>query len=259
MPVFEPFAPGGAATVALMGARIGGLVLVAPVFSAKVLPRSLKAALVVLLTAALLPAALGHVVPEPRLTPATLLTETLIGFVMGLGAAVLIAAAEMAGDFMAVQMGLSGASMLDPLNSGSVPVLGQFLQLFAVTLVLALDGHLLMLEAVAASLAVIPLGGEVAAEPALLELAGLGSMLFMQGLRFAAPVIAAALVGNVALGILARTVPQLNILMVAFPLQIGLGFVMLGLALPLIAGGFAGWGGLYEGLVGGFLGTLGGR
>jgi flagellar biosynthesis protein FliR len=146
------FAPGSAATAVLVGARVGGVLLIAPVFSSRTVPMMLRTGLLVLLVLLIHPVALAAPGAEPVLTAATLAAETLIGFAIGLGAALFVGAAEAAGDLLAVQMGLSGAASLDPLTMHSVPVLGQFCSLFAVTLMLAVEGHLLMIDSLAASL-----------------------------------------------------------------------------------------------------------
>jgi flagellar biosynthesis protein FliR len=150
---------------------------------------------------------------------------------------------------MAVQMGLSGAASLDPLTQHSVPVLGQFASLFAVTLLLAMDGHLVMIDSMAASLSFLPPGAPIDVEAGLRTLVGLGSTLFLLGLRFAAPVIAVVLIANAALAVLGRAAPQLNILAVAFPVQIGVGLLALSASVPLFATFFAGWTGEYDSIV----------
>lgn len=251
------FAEGSAAAALLTGARVGGLLLIAPMFAARTLPMAVRTALLVVLTLVLQPVASVHAAgAAPQLTPATLLSETLIGFAIGLGAALFVGAAEAAGDLLAVQMGLSGAASLDPLTAVSVPVLGQFCNLFALTLMLAMDAHLLMIDSVAASFAYIPVGSPIDVAEGLRSMAGLGSALFVLGLRFAAPVIVTVLIANVALAVLGRAAPQLNILSVAFPLQIGVGLFALAASLPLIASFFAGWPAEYDALLTRLLGTL---
>jgi flagellar biosynthetic protein FliR len=248
------FAPGTASLLALFGARVSGLLLVAPVFSARNVPPMVKAGLVVLFTALLAPAARAAVgAPALAVTPAAVLTEALVGFAIGLGAALLVAAAEAAGELMAIQIGLSGAALLDPLNQHQVPALGQLLQLFALAVLLSLDLHLVMLDALAASARVVPVGAPVAVSAGLAELVRLGGTLFVLGLRFAAPVIAAVLVANVALAALSRAAPQLNILQLAFPIQIVIGLATLLAALPIIAAVLLDWTGTFDGMVGGVL------
>ncbi len=241
----------------LVSTRLTGLLLVAPVFSSRVLSVRLRAALLLLLSVVLLPAAgAGGGAGWVRATPTALATEAVVGIVLGLGAALFVAAAESAGDMLAVQMGLSGANVLDPSSATQLPVVGQFLGLFVVALLVATGGHLEMLEALAASFRALPPGADLQTREGLMAAVRLGSVQLFLGLRFAAPVVAAMMIGNTALGILARTVPQLNVLLMAFPLQIGIGLLTLALTLPLLAAFFGGWAGRYEGVVSGALEAL---
>jgi len=246
----DPTAPGVPALIALLATRVGGVLLVAPAFGGRPVPMMVRAGLLLLLTALLVPAgAAAAAGSTPRVTPATLLSETLIGMAVGLGAAVFVGAAELAGDVISMQTGLSAATVLDPLTQQSAPALVGFGRLFAVALLFAVGGHLAMIGALAGSLDVLPVGGAVAGAEGLRAMVSLGTELFTVGLRFAAPVAAALLVSNIAVGILARTMPQLNALMVAFPVQIGVGLFTLGMALPFIAAPFAAWPIAYEELV----------
>jgi len=240
------FAPGAAATAVLLSLRLTGLVLIAPVFSAQTVPVMIRTTLVVLLTILIQPVAFANAHGIPQVTPATAIGELVVGFSIGLGAALLVGAAEGAGDLLATQIGLSGASVLDPLNNASTPVLSSFLSLFTVTVLLALNVHLGMLEALATSLRAIPVGSALDLPSGLRALLSLGSSLFVVGLRFAAPVVATVMIGNVALAVLSRAAPQLNILSVAFPLQIWLGLFALGIAVPFIAGALADWPAHYD-------------
>jgi flagellar biosynthetic protein FliR len=228
------FAPGGAAVTALLVLRLTGLVWIAPVFSGRVVPVSVKTAMVVVLTALMWPAAVSSSAGA-SITVATVLIELVVGLSLGLGAAIFVGAAESAGDMLAVQMGLSGANVVDPMSQTQLPVLGQFLGLFATALIVSMGGLLLMLGALADSVAVLPLGGPVNVQEGSMAVVQLGGTLLTLGLRFAAPVVAAMMMSNATLGVLARTVPQLNVLMVAFPVQIGVGLFVLAATLPLIA------------------------
>lgn len=236
--------------------RFGGLFLVAPVFSAAVVPVRIKAALTLLLTVLFLPHAFAARIPDLALTPASLFTELVVGMIVGLGAAVFVGAAEMAGDMVAVQTGLSGASLVDPLTRNQVPVLGQLLGLTALVLILATNGHMVMLAVVHQSFEIVPVGATAAPEALATNAIRLGSSLFLLGLRFAAPVIGALMIGHVALGVLARTVPQLNVLMLAFPLQIALGLFVMGITLPAFASAFTVWPDSYAEFMGELLGRL---
>jgi flagellar biosynthetic protein FliR len=242
---FDLFAAGSPQTLVLLGVRVSGMVLVAPIFSSKMLPATVKTAIVILLTALLQPVALANTTTAPRLTPETFVGEMLVGLALGLGAALMVGAASMAGDLMGMQIGLSGAAVLDPMNNNSENVLGTFGGMFATTLLLAVDAHLVMIDAIAKSTQVATIGGGIHAA-GLLAMVRNGGMLFGLGLQFAAPVVAAVLVGNTALAILSRAAPQLNILSVAFPIQIGIGLVGLAASIPFVGAFYHGWSGVYN-------------
>jgi flagellar biosynthetic protein FliR len=229
---------------------VGGLVLVAPVFSARTVPVSVRTGLVLVLTALLGPLAAREAGAAPSITPATFVGETLIGFAIGLGAALLVGAVEAMGDLVSTSIGLQGAALFDPLNNSSTPVLGQFASLFAVTVLLSLDAHLVMLEALAESVRAVPVGATLDLAAGAGRLVALAGVLFSLGLRFAAPVIAAVLVTNVALAVLGRAAPQLNIISLAFPVQIGIGLVALIASLSFVATWLTGWTGPYAGVIG---------
>src|SRR5690606_8173889 len=105
-------------------------------------------------------------------------------------------------------------------------------------LILASGGHLAIILALDLSLDALPVGGAIAAAEGAMGVVRLGGTLLWLGLRFAAPVVAAMMIGNVALGVMARTVPQLNVLVVAFRLRIGVGLFVLGATRPMLAGAF---------------------
>jgi flagellar biosynthesis protein FliR len=250
------FAPSAATVLILLGFRLAGLLLVAPVFSSRTVPPMLKAAMIVMLTALMHPVAMASAQEGVQITPAVALTETVIGFAIGFGVAILVGAAEAMGDLLAVKTGLSGASALDPLTHHSVPVLGTFAGLFAITILLSLDAHLVMLDAIGESLVLLPIGAALDLPSGLLVMAGWGSVLFMLGVRFAAPVIATILLANIALAVLGRVAPQLNVITLAFPIQIGLGLLVFGASIPLIGSFFTGWTGFYDGMLGQALDAL---
>lgn len=236
-------------TLVLLSTRVGGLVLIAPVFASRTVPVAYRTGIVVLLTWLLFPIAVAASSGPMQLTPAAALNEALVGIAIGLGAAVFVGAAEAAGDLLSIHIGLSGAAALDPLTNQPIPVLGQFCSLFAIAAMLAADAHLLMIEAVAASLEILPMGAALDAPRGLASMVSMGSLLFVTGLRFAAPVLAVVLLANVALAILTRAAPTLNILSIAFPVQIGIGLMALAASVPLLGSFFSGWDGTYEAVV----------
>jgi flagellar biosynthetic protein FliR len=246
---FDPLAPGSATTLALFAARMSGLLLIAPVFSATSVPRMVRVGTLVVLTVLLQPVALASVTGTPRLTPATAVSELLIGFAIGLGAALIVGAAEAAGDVMAVQIGLSGSAILDPLDTSSIPVLGSFTRMMALVILLSLDLHHGMLTALAESTVALPVGTVINATGGLQAMLQTASALFVIGVRFAAPVIAVVLIVNVALALLGRAAPQLNILSVSFPIQITVGLLALSATLPAMGRYLTSWRSVTDGML----------
>jgi flagellar biosynthetic protein FliR len=254
---FDLAAPGSGETAVLVLARVGAVVLIAPVFSSRTIPMMVRTAIVLALTALLQPAARAHAGPAVAVTPATVVTELAIGFTIGAGAAILVAAAEVAGDLVSIQLGLSGEVLLDPISGAADATLGQFISLFVVTLLFVTNAHHLVLEALASSFASLPAGHAAHLGAGLSSLAAEGTTMFALGLRFAAPVVTVALIGTAALAVLARAVPQLNVLSIAFPLQIGLGLFVLAAALPFLATEVVSWRDNYQSMTAGLLGAFG--
>ena len=257
MSVVNPFEPGPAAAIALFATRMSGMVMVAPAYSARTVPAALKAATLVVVTATFAPLLLTQGA-APAVSLGTLLSELLVGIAIGLGVAVLIGSAEVAGDVISLQTGLAGAGTLDPLTNQQSQVLADFMKMFALTFWLAAGGHILLLEALAESTQLIPPGQAVAARDGMFALVSLGSSLFATGLQIAAPVIAAVFVGNVAMGVLARIAPQLQIFMLAYPLQIVIGVLVLALVLPFLGVTMSGWPERYRTIVGNLFSVLAG-
>jgi flagellar biosynthesis protein FliR len=246
-PAFDPFAPGAAAALFLFGARVSGLVAIAPLFSARPVPAMVRAGLVVLITLMMVPIATRT--PAAAATVPAVLSEALVGFTIGIGAAFLVGAAEAAGELLGIQIGLQGSALVDPLSLQQSTATGQFLQLFAVTLLLTLNAHLVMLDALRTSAELIPVGTAGHLRDGLWQLATLGGQLFLLGLRFAAPVIGVVLLVTVALAVLGRAAPQLNILSLAFPVQIIAGLAALLALIPIFGSWFLGWEGTYDAML----------
>ncbi len=248
-PGLDPFAPGAADALVLLGLRVGGMMLVAPAFTAAGMPKTLRAGLLILLTLLVAPAAVATAGGAARLTPASAATETVIGLAMGLGVAMIAGAAEMAGEVLAIQIGLNGSALIDPMEGTSINALGVFMRLFAVTLLLSFNLHTVVLGALADSTESVRVGSALDASHGALAVVEMGAVLFALGVKMAAPVMGVVLVANVALAVAGRAAPQLNLLTLAFPIQIMLGLAALAASLPLIGRWLAGWDGVYGGLL----------
>ena len=217
-------------------ARILALVSTAPVFGNRGVPRRIRLGLGLVLTLVIAPLA-G---PIPDVSPSSyegllvLIQQIIIGTAMGLAMRVVFAAVDTAGELIGLQMGLGFATFFDPLRGNNAPVVAQLMGLLAVLFFLALNGHLLMISTLAKSFAVLPIGADLFGAHAALSLASWGGQMFAAGLTLALPVVAALLITNLALGVLTRTAPQLNVFAVGFPITLLLGFFMLALVLPYL-------------------------
>lgn len=235
-------APGVAAAFVLTALRVGGLLLVAPAWSAKTVPMKLRTAMLVVFAVLLLPSALQTAGRgQLEITPATFLAETAIGFALGAAGALIIAGAEFAGELATTTIGLSGAAILDPVNNTQGSVFASFMQLLALTVLLIGSGHIVMIEAVAQSFVSMPLGAPIAMDQGFMAIVKAASSIFATGLQFASPVIAAILVANLALAILGRAAPQLQVMSLAFPLQIGIGLLTFAGSIGLIVHALGEW------------------
>jgi flagellar biosynthetic protein FliR len=218
--------------------RISALLVVAPIFSAgsvTVRVRLLLAVLFVALVAPLLPAPIG-VDPLSGVGFLIALREIAIGLVMGFLLQMVFSTVVVAGETLAMSMGLGFAMSVDPQNGVQVPVVSQLNVILATLLFLAIDGHLLLLAALADSFQVLPIDGAGLDAVTFGNLVGLGGQIFASALLLALPALTAVLMVNIAFGVITRAAPQLNIFAVGFPVTIMVGFIFMLLSLPAFLG-----------------------
>ncbi|MEN8190002.1 MAG: flagellar biosynthetic protein FliR [Thermodesulfobacteriota bacterium] len=218
-------------------ARVGGMIGAIPVFSSAQNPARVKSALVFAMALVLFPVMEPHI-PKVSFEPGhfgiLVISEVLIGSMIGLIARLIFVAVELGGQVIGYQMGFAAANIFDPQNESQLSLISQFQNVFAILLFLALDGHHLFIRVTAHSFEILPPGmlnlqGE--AVPFLIELS---SKMFAIGIQFSAPILVILLLSGLILGVLARVFPQLNVFMISFPLNIGITFTVIGLTLNLV-------------------------
>jgi flagellar biosynthetic protein FliR len=218
-------------------ARILALVASAPIIGNKQVPARIKVGFAMLITFLLAPTL--NIPTDIQASSGQglfiLLQQILVGLAMGFTMRLVFTAIELAGDIMGMQMGLGFASFYDPVNAAQTQVLAQFLGIVAALAFLSMNGHLYMLEALAESFHAFPISTQVPSAKAMHTLALWGGSIFSQALRLSLPLIAALLITNLALGILTRSAPQLNIFAIGFPITLVVGFVTLILTLPYLS------------------------
>jgi flagellar biosynthetic protein FliR len=207
--------------------RIAGVVMVAPVFGARLVPVRVRLALSVAATVVLAP--FVPVTPPFDLSLAsglTVLQEVLIGVAMGFCLQMIFDALIIAGQTIAMSMGLGLATMIDPQRGISVPVISQFFVILGLLIFLALGGHLATVRLIADSFTLLPLGEPLSAN-GMWTVASWGSQMFAGALRIALPAATALLVANIAFGVMSRAAPTLNLFAVGLPAGLLIGFLLL--------------------------------
>ncbi|WP_298603939.1 flagellar biosynthetic protein FliR [Zoogloea sp.] len=228
---------GWLALLAFPMARILGFVGAAPVFGNNGVPRRIKLVVGLAITMGLLPVVTATP-PEAIDSWAGILIlfqQTLIGIAMGLVLRVVFAALDLMGEIISLQMGLSFATFFDPVAGGQTAVIGEFLTLISTLVFLSLNGHLLMVDALARSFEWLPVSATLPHKGGWLVLARFGASIFASGLLMALPIVTALLITNIALGVLTRAAPQLNLFAIGFPITLTVGFGVLLLALGHLA------------------------
>lgn len=217
--------------------RILGLIAAAPLFSNNSIPRRVKVAFGVVLAAIVAPTlpALPAVDPVSLEGLLILAQQLLIGLTMGFTMRIVFAAVEMAGEVIGLTMGLGFATFFDPHSQGRTSSINQFLSLLAIMLFLAANVHLMLLAVLVDSFHTLPIAALPIGAGGMRRVAEWGGRIFSSGTQLALPMIAALLITNLALGILTRAAPQLNLFAIGFPVTLGIGFVVLALALPTLA------------------------
>lgn len=192
-----------------------------------------RAGLALILTLVILPSLEPMPLVDPLSLDGVLITfqQFMIGVAMGFFVVMAFNAVTMAGEAIAITMGLGFALMNDPQNGAQVPMLSQFYLVLAMLLFLALDGHHAVLMLLNSSFVLLPVGAPLSAD-ALWILLRWGGTMFFGSLAIALPALAAMLTVNIIMGIITRAAPQLNIFSVGFPITMTVGFFAIMLTLP---------------------------
>jgi flagellar biosynthetic protein FliR len=232
LPMIQDHLPLGAVILI----RVAGILVAVPGIGARSVPLQVRIGLVLGLTIILYPIVGEHMRPVklsfPEILP-LMFAEFMIGMVLGIGIQFVMVAFEIAGELIGVQMGINLISALDPVAGLQIPLLGQFMGLLGFLIFFAIDGHHMVLEALVASFQLVP-PLQVHVSGAVVEMVlKLGVGMFVLALKIGAPVMTALFIVTFAMGILGRTIPQLNVMLNNLPITIGVGLFVLGLTLPL--------------------------
>lgn len=232
--------------------RVASFLSVLPLIGGRSLPGLIKAALALAVSLILVP--IIPVQPAPPTVSAWMVGlagEMMVGWVIGLGSRLIFAAVELGGEIVGLQMGFGIANVLDPNSNQPVPLIEQFYTLLATLVFFGIHADHLVIRALVQSFTLLPpMTFTPMGVPIGLLVQAVGQ-LFVIGMRIAVPVTIALLLANVALGIISRVVPQMNVWLMSYPITISLGLLIMGATLSLFVA-------LLQNQMAGLEGTIGG-
>lgn len=214
--------------------RIGAMLIAMPVIGTRLVPTRVKIILTFVLSVLVLPL-LPQIPQVEALSMQGIIIsaqQILIGLSMGFTLQLVFGALMIAGESIAMSMGLGFASMVDPTNGVNVPVISQFFIIIGTLLFLALGGHLLLIQLVVSSFQSLPISPTGVARDSFWALFAWGSQMFIGALWVAIPALVSMLVITLSMGVMTRAAPQLNIFSVGFPVSMFMGFIILALVIP---------------------------
>ena len=212
--------------------RVGALLTTMPIIGTTLVPKRIKLFLSIAITLAIVPS----LPPLPTVNPLDLsglmliAEQIIIGALLGFSLQLFFQAFVVAGQIVAIQMGMGFASMVDPANGVNVAVIGQFFTMLVTLLFLSMNGHLVVFEVLTESFTTLPVGGGLLTLH-FWEVVGKLGWVLGAALMLVLPAITALLVVNIAFGVMTRAAPQLNIFAIGFPLTLVLGMVILWISL----------------------------
>ncbi|WP_155825877.1 flagellar biosynthetic protein FliR [Hirschia maritima] len=226
---------------ALLFCRIGAVLMLAPGWGESSVPARFRLSAALLATFAIAPTLTNEIPPIPENVSQSvtlIISEILIGIMMGAGARILMSALQVGGQVIGISSGLAMANQFDPTVGSSGAILGVFMSMTAIVLIFAAGIHRDMLQAAVDSYQLFKPGEPLPIGDAAQWELGAMATAFKLGIQIAAPVLVVALVFNLSIGLVARLIPQVQIFFIAMPIQ-----VMLGLSIMtfILGGGLLVW------------------
>lgn len=214
--------------------RVAAMFSIAPALGSRLVPMRIRVVLSLLISLTAAPLITNVPAVDPLSANGLMITlqQLLIGLTMGFILQLVFSATMLAGEHIAMTMGLGFAQMTDPQNGVQVPVIGQFFNMFAILLFLALNGHLTLIKMILDSFSALPIASDGFGGAELWSLLEWAGTMFAGALLVALPAVITLLAVNVAMGLITRAAPQMNIFSVGFPVTLWLGFVILLIGLP---------------------------
>ena len=218
--------------------RVSLIVFLMPFYGGESIPAPIKAALCLILSLALWPHLsfpAGAFPAHPLGIVVILLGELILGMTLGMCVHFIFAGIQTGGELLAFQMGFTMVSLADPLSGARVSITAHLLYMVSLLTFLALDGHLHLLRALAESFTLLPPGGLTMRGNLVDNVLSLSGGMFVLAVKIAAPVMAAIFMVELALALMARAAPQMNLLTLGFPIKIAVGFFFIGMLFTVLA------------------------
>ena len=221
---------------ALVAARVGSAIIVMPFFGASQVPAQLKIALIIVLSVVMTPANAGaDLLASGDWFPLMVLREILVGLMLGFSVSLVFSAMTIAANLISVQMGLNLQALLNPFSAFQAEqenAMSVFYGLLATVIFLTVNGHHQLLLGLQATFDLVPLNSFQFQTGQSGVLTALVTTMIVSAFQIAFPIMAALLIADVAAGLLARMVPQINVFFVNLPLKIFLGFLVMLVSMP---------------------------
>lgn len=216
--------------------RIGGMLMVAPLFASSFIPVRIRLVLALSLSAAIVPMlpAPPEIVPFSALGIYIGVQQLIIGMTAGFVLQLVFDAIVVGFQTVAMSMGLGFAVMVDSQRGQQVPMLSQFHFIIAILLFLAMDGHLMMIGLMIDSFEYMPVGPTGLDAEAFRQIAAWGTHMFAGALRVALPAATAILLVNLSIGVISRAAPTLNLFAVGFPITMLTGYLVMMVSMPML-------------------------
>lgn len=216
--------------------RVSGLFISAPILNSRQLPLRIRSLIIVLLSATFayfIPVQYDIELTSPGHFIAAMAVEIFIGYTIGFVAFIVFATVQLAGQIIDMQMGFAMVNVVDPQTGTQIPLMGNFQYLIALLLYLSVNGHHYLLQAVIQSYQYIPVLGLSLSPSFFALMVEMTVFMFVAALKIAIPMVTAILISDIAMGFIAKTVPQMNVFIVGLSLKILMGFIILLLVLPV--------------------------
>lgn len=216
--------------------RVLALFTAAPVFSQRSIPMRAKVGLAFLVAVCAQATLIDQPVVSINSPDAlgTLVQQIVVGLAIGFAVRLVFAALEVAGELIGLQMGLNFASFFDPASNAQISAISRFFVQIGTLLFIVINGHLLLLMAVVKSFDSFPVDGNFMQSLAQMRIHEMGGAVFASAFWIALPMVAMLLFVNLALGIISRVAPQMNIYAVGFPVTLTVGLIGIVATLPML-------------------------